>query len=1448
MRTTVAADGESQIVHAHLPPEIREFDYSALAHEERETVVRQRRLAESEEAFELSKGPLFRALLIRLEEERYLLSLTAHHIICDGATMGVLLEEMAQIYAGGGDRLPAPMQFPAYVELCAQASTTSEMNAHREYWLAQTQTDLPVLNLPVDRPRPALKTYHGGRVSITVARAASDELRRAARKSGSTLFMFLLAAFEHLLIRYSGQDEVVTGIPVMGRPFPGSERLVGYCTHLLPLRSKLPGGATVGEFLRQRRTALLEALEHQDFPFAELVQRLNRRREASLSPVVSTVFNLEPVSALPTIAGLTLTLVEPVVRFTAFDLSVNVIETGAEIQIDCDYNTGLFDQSTIERLLTVYQIIARGMAASPLAIASRLPILPETDRRLLDEWNDTARPHPADKLMHELFEAQALATPDKTAVIHGETRVSYRELNERAARLAAELVSLGVGPEVFVGVCAERKPEMIVGLLAVLKAGGAYLPLDPAYPKARLQLIMEDASLPVILTHRRAVDELPQTAAHIVDLDADWTTKPLSASTPRAARPDNLAYVIYTSGSTGRPQGVALEHRNAVEFFYWMRAHFTDEQLACVLASASICFDLSVFEIFGTLSWGGTIALAENALHLSRLPAANEVTLVNTVPTVMSELLKDGGVLPPSVRTVNLAGGLLSRQLADRIYEVETVQSLYNLYGPSEDTTYSTVTLTERDDGQRPPSIGRPLPNTRIYILGRNMEPLPIGVTGEIYIAGAGLARGYLNNPALTGDRFIPDPFAVEASARMYRTGDLARYRADGGMEFMGRNDNQIKIRGFRIEPGETEVMLASHDWVDGAIVSVRGDDEQHRQLVAYIASRRPEAEVVDELRRFVRERLPEYMRPARYIVLTEFPLMPNGKFDRQQLPDDSGSTSYAPPQNEIQEALASIWQEVLRSNRVGAHDGFFEIGGDSLSATQVVARIRERLNAAVELRDLFLFPSLTELAHHVARVQHAAYEPIAALAGQPDYEVSPAQKRFWVQDRLGDGASGGTLPASFLFEGTLDVAALDASFRALIDRHEILRTVFVTAAGREPRQKVIPAAGATFRLEQVDVSNADDLAAAVNSIEQDEAMTPMELARGPLFRVKLLRLAETKHVCVCTMHHIISDGWSAETLLDELGAVYEAFARNRPVPLAPLNLQYRDYAHWLNRLLDSPRGEQMKRYWLDKLGGAPARLNLHPDLDGAPGRDYRRATFRFTIPQATIRRLKSTGRRHGATLFMSLLASIKALFYRHTGQTDIVVGTPIAGRVQAELERQVGPYLNVVALRDEVRGRERFDVLIERVRETTLDAYANQLYPLDWLLEGLGVRREPGRNPVFDVGFTLQNQRRSSLPRRSAELEISELPAAEIETRNAEALTQFWFLAEEGTDAMQMTVVYNGASFTEGTVRHLADDLRAIVEAVAQEPGVRINRLHLGGQMPPAVAAQKVTITLGTH
>jgi amino acid adenylation domain-containing protein len=1444
LRTTVAQRGEGQLIHRHLPPQIRQLDYSNLSLKERDTSVARCRLAESEEAFDLIGGPLFRALLIQLEPERFLLSLTAHHIICDGTTMAVLLEEMAQIYQGNAAGLTDSMQFPEYVELCAKNVATSEMQAHREYWLSQCEGNLPPVNLPTDRPRSAIRTYKGGRVSAIVPRELAIKMRISARESGGTLFMFLLTAFQYLLSSYTRQDEVVTGIPVMGRPFPSSERLVGYCTHLLPVRSRFKEDATVAEFLQHNRTALLDALDHQDFPFSELIQHLGLRRDSSGgAPVVSTVFNLEPISALPTIDGLELKLVEPIIRFTAFDLSVNVIDTGEELQIDCDYNTDLFDQVTIQRLLNTYQAVARAMAADSGAIVSQLPWVPESDLLLLEEWNATAREYPAHQCMHELFESQAAKTPDKTAIIFADTRITYRELNERAERLASELVNMGVGPEVLVGVCAHRRPEMIVGLLAILKAGGAYVPMDPAYPKSRLQFIVEDGSMPVILTQSDALAELPETRARIVLLDSDLANQRAPVSKRQAALPGNLSYVIYTSGSTGRPQGVAIEHRTVVEFLYWVHSYFVEEQMAGVLAATSICFDLSVFEIFGTLSWGGTIVMAENALHLPRLAAADEVTLVNTVPSVMSELLKTGE-LPSSVNTVSLAGEPLSRQLVDRIYEVETVTGVYNLYGPSEDTTYSTAVLLEKEDA-RQPSIGRPVSNTRTYILGRNLELLPPGITGELFIAGAGLARGYLNNPGLTAARFVPDPFSTRAGARLYRTGDLARYRSDGNIEFLGRIDNQIKLRGFRIEPGETEAVLSSHPSVEGAIVIVRGD-EPNRQLVAYVAARQSESEVVEELRGFLRDRLPHYLIPSLFVVLPEFPLLPNGKIDRKRLPDASGNRSYAPPEDEIQEALISIWQEVLRKLQVGVRDSFFELGGDSLSAMQVVNRLQQKLNVTIDLRDLFLFPGLRDLARHVARAQRTGYEPVTILPLQQDYEVSPSQKRFWIQDRLSDGAPGGTLPASFLLLGPLNRKVLKASFRTLLKRHEILRTVIV-ASGKQPRQQVIPAEQAILSFTELDLSDAANPDEEVRAIEQREATLGMDLATGPLFRVKLIRLSETRHVCICTLHHIISDGWSTEVLLSELSQVYEAFVAGRANPLAALSLQYRDATHWLNRLLEGPRGEQMKTYWLEKLGGAPARLGFQPDVNGGQNHGYRRRAFRFAIPQDSIRSLESLGRRYGATLFMTLSACIKALFYRHTGQKDIVVGSAVAGRVLTELEQQVGPYFNVLALRDRVSGDERFDALLERVRETTLDAYANQLYPFDWLIEGLGIRREAGRNPVFDVGFTFQNQRRAISPWHDADLRIVELPSGEIETRNAEAFTHFWFLGERVADAVEMTVVYNGERFKESTVQRLAEDLQAIVGNVARDPGIRVNRLRLGRQVK-RTAVPKITIDLATH
>ncbi|KVD29633.1 hybrid non-ribosomal peptide synthetase/type I polyketide synthase [Burkholderia ubonensis] len=1425
LRTTLTPDGSGQIVHPSLTLQIPLIDTDQDAWRDQE----------SRQPFDLVNGPLFRAALVRLSSERHLLVMTAHHIICDGSTFGILLEDLARAYAGAAPAA-APLQFREYLKQIDGQRHSPEAKANREYWLAQCAGHAEPLNLPVDYPRPAVKTFHGERVSLHLSAEEAASLRAAARQNGCTLYMMLLAGFNLFLHRIAGQQEIVTGIPVTGRSVAGSDRLAGYCTHLLPLRSTLPDAATVASFLAGTRQNLLDALEHQDFPFAELVREIGAQRDLNAAPLVSAVFNLEPVSALPELPGLKVGLVAPLIRHTAFDLNVNVLDAGQELLIDCDYNTDLFEQSTVQRFLGIYRKLLTSLAGDASAAVARLPLLSDAERDTLTvEWNrtDTDFGADAEQPLHRLFEQQAERTPDAVAAVHDDASLTYAELNLRANRLAHHLIALGVAPDSLVGVAMERSLDMIVALLAILKAGGAYVPVDPDYPAERVRFMIDNAQLRWLLTQQHLLPALPDTDARLIVVDRDaheFAAAPASNPAP-ALSGDNLAYMIYTSGSTGRPKGALNTHRAITNRILWMQHAYALGADDAVLQKTPFSFDVSVWEFFWPLVTGARLVFARpggqrETDYLVDLIAREGITTVHFVPSMLRAFLDhpDLDAHCASLRRVVCSGEALPYDLQQRFFERLDAR-LYNLYGPTEAAVDVTAWECRHDDAHRNVPIGRPIANTRVYIVDAQMQPVPVGVAGELLIGGTPVGRGYHGEPELSAAKFIADPFSADPHARLYRTGDLARYRADGNIEFLGRIDHQVKLRGLRIELGEIEATLASHPWVDAAVVALRGVDDGAR-LVAWLLSSHPEAELIEAVRGHLQQRLPDYMVPSAFVVLTAFAHLPNGKLDRASLPEPGDGVDHVEPGNALEAQLAAIWQEVLGKNRISTTANFFELGGNSLSATKVAARIRRDLQVKLEIRSLFSHPTISSLAKRIADTQPIDYTPVTPLPAQPQYELSPAQTRLWVQDRLNAAQAGGPLPTSLLFEGVLDVDALVRAFRALSERHEILRTRFVLV-GNQPFQQVLPAGEAAFPVEVVDLQDAEDRDAQAASIEARERLAPMDLAAGPLFRVKLLRLSEVRHVCICTMHHIVTDGWSTEVLLDDLSQIYNAFVERRDNPLPALAIQYKDYAGWLNRLLAGPEGERMKDYWLNKLGGGLRALALPGDVEQPAAPSWK--TWRFELPAAATTALESLGKRHGATLFIALLSAIKALFYRRSGQEDIVVGTPVAGRELPELESQVGPYLNVLALRDRVAGDDRFDTLLTRVRDTTIEAFSHPLYPLDRLLDELHVKRVPGRNPLFDIGLTLQNQRQGAVDRYAGQVRISELPDHDQQGADTEAATDFWFLAEPRDEGLAISVVYHAGRFSEALVRGLADELTSVIGEILANPGVRIRNLTLG-------------------
>jgi amino acid adenylation domain-containing protein len=884
-----------------------------------------------------------------------------------------------------------PIQYADYAIWQRQWLSSGILETQLSYWRAQLANCLPVLELPTDRPRPAIRTSAGAQQRFTLPPHLTRTLRELSRREGATLFMTLLAAFKVLLSRYTNQSDINVGTPVAGRLCKEVEPLIGLFTNTLVMRTRFADDPTFADLLARVREVALGAYAHQDLPFGKLVEELQPERSMGHSPLFQVMFILQnaPVPSAPP-DGLDIHPVAVDSETAKFDLSLSMAEDGDELAGAMEYSTDLFDAGMISRMIAHFQNLLAGVVSDLRQRILSLPMLSEAEQRMLIvEWNATSPSDLSDHCMNELFEAQAARTPDATAVVWGDDFLSYGELNLRADRIARHLRALNVGPEVRVGICLRRSLEMVVGLLGILKAGGAYVPLDPAYPQERLGFILEDSQVSVLLSQTELADRLPGHNAQAIYLNADWPAiSDARQSNDHEVTADNLAYVIYTSGSTGKPKGVAIKHRNAVTFLNWAKGVFSPEQVSGLLASTSICFDLSVFELFFPLSVGGTIILAENALQVPELSAAGQITLINTVPAAMSELLRMGE-LPRAARTINLAGEPLSKALAQQLYENDGVEAVFNLYGPSEDTTYSTYSLVVKGSALAP-SIGRPIAHSQAYIVDERMQPVPVGVPGELYLGGAGLARGYLNRPHLTAERFVPNPFAAVPGERLYKTGDLTRYRSDGEIEFLGRIDHQIKLRGFRIEIGEIEAILNQHPRVQETAVGVYENKPGDPRLAAYVVVQDEAGAALDELRRFLAEKLPEHMIPSAFVTIKALPLTPNGKIDRRALaalnvlqPDPQ--RDYVAPRTAEEKTLAGIWTDILGVGRVGVNDNFYALGGHSLLATQVVSRVRQVLEVDLPLRRFLEAPTVAELASFIERHRVAArVEPRSEIRPRP--------------------------------------------------------------------------------------------------------------------------------------------------------------------------------------------------------------------------------------------------------------------------------------------------------------------------------------------------------------------------------------------------------------------------------------------------------------------------------
>ncbi|MEH2391354.1 MAG: amino acid adenylation domain-containing protein [Nostoc sp.] len=985
LRTTFSTNGNILCIVASRQIEIPIIDLSSLELQDQQEKLASILRQEVEQPFDLEHGPLFRAKIIQLQPQEHLAILTAHHIICDGWSWAVLMPDLGKLYSGLQQgivpELEEPDHLSEYATLQEEEADSPEAIATEKYWLKQF-ADVPVLDFPSDRPRPPLRTFNAAREDWHLNPELVANLKQLGTKLGCSFMTTILGGFEVWLHRMTGQNDLVVGIPAAGQAALGQYNLVGHCVNLLPLRSQINGEKSFSDYLQTRRSAVLDAYDHQQFTFGSLVKKLVLPRDSSRIPLVPIIFNVDQAlesDQLPFI-DLEVEFFSNPRAFENFELFINATELRGQLILECQYNTNLFDADTIRRRMAEFETLLLGIVANPNQSIAKLPILPAVEQQLLAKWNNTQTAYPQDICIHQLFETQVEKTPDAIAVVFEEELISYRELNLRANQLAHYLQSLGVGSEVLVGLCVERSLEMVVGVLGILKAGGAYVPLDYAYPQERLAFMVQDAQVSVLLTQEKLKSGLPNHQAEIICLDTNWQFIDYELDNPtHNITSNNLAYVIYTSGSTGQPKGVQIQHRSAVNLLNAIAQEPGLTAEDTLLSVTSLSFDIAVSEIFLPLSVGAKLVLvsrevAADGTQLLKALTTSGATFMQPTPVTWRLLLAAGWQGSPQLKMIS-TGEALPKELANQL--LPKGACLWNLYGPTETTIWSTGYKVTT--GNKAISIGYPLANTQIYILDSHLQPVPIGISGELYIGGEGLARGYLNRLDLTAEKFISNPFSPNPKSRLYKTGDLARYLPDGQIEYLGRIDYQIKLRGFRIELGEIETALLQHPAIKEGVVIVREDTSNENNLVGYIVAEtgQDSLQVISQLRRFLKQQLPDFMVPTIFMALEAMPLTPNGKVDRKALPEPDASrpeleANYVAPRTPIEQQITDIWMQVLNVKRVGIYDNFFELGGYSLIGIQVVSRVRQALQVEILMSNLFELPTVADLAERVETLRWA--------------------------------------------------------------------------------------------------------------------------------------------------------------------------------------------------------------------------------------------------------------------------------------------------------------------------------------------------------------------------------------------------------------------------------------------------------------------------------------------
>jgi len=1403
--------------------------------------------------FDLTQQPLLRVHLFHKSPHEHILLFAIHHIVADLWSLTVFVDELRHLYAAAKNKQAMPLkplswQYSDYIQWQLEMLAGVEGERQWVYWQKQLAGELPTLALPTDHVRPSVQIYHGAAQTFTMGASLTQRLKSLARREGVTLYTLLLATFLTLLYRHTNQEDILIGSPTTGRSRSEVEDLVGYFVNPVVIRAGIVGDVSFQIFLQQVQQNVLAALAHQDYPFPLLVERLQPRRNPNSTPIFQVMFALQQAYKLEQLSAFVLNDPAgrialddlevrpwPLKKQTAmFDMTLEIVDNKQDLYGRFEYNRDLFEPSTINSMLTHFQTLLEGIVTHPQQRIVDLPLLSKDEHQhILVDLNATDTAYPAEMCAHELVSMQAVKTPGAIVMISQQEVLTYQELNQRANQLAHYLCTRGVGPEIAVGVYMERSVEFVVALLAILKAGGAYVPLDPSTPQERLALVLEEIQAPIVLTHQHLAEYLSVPKPALFCLDTQWemiAAQPITPPKKRVAT-SNLAYIIYTSGSTGRPKGTEITHQALLNLIFWHLRTFAVSEADRATQVAGLGFDAVVWELWPYLSCGASISLPNEETRISptllRDWLIEHAITITFLPTPIAEHMLELDWSQNTTLRFLLTGG-------DTLHAIPVSSlpfTLVNNYGPTENTVVasSCVVLCDPQAEYAPP-IGRPISNVQLYLLDHCLRPVPLGVIGDLYIGGDGLARGYLKHPALTAERFIPHPFSTEPGTRLYKTGDLARYLPDGNIEFQGRSDSQIKILGNRIESGEIEAELKQHLVVKDALVMAHVEEVSgEKRLVAYVV---PEAENMltgTDLRSYLRKRLPEYMVPSAFMLLQALPLTPNGKVDRRALPTPEwirSTKTSALPRTATEEVLADIWAEVLDRNReqTGIYDNFFELGGHSLLATRVQTRIQKMMRIDMSLQTFFTQPIIADLASwidtHRANLHEHKTISIPPAPRSARLPLSFAQKRLWLLDLLIPGNTAYNISGAARLKGDLDIGVLERSLNEVIRRHESLRTTFVSEEG-QPRQLISSQLTLSLPIHDVQALTQERREEIVQQQALVAAKEPFDLAHGPLIRTQVLRLNEQEHVLLLTIHHVVADGWSLGILVQEVSALYAAFIKGQPSPLPTLSIQYADYAVWQQTLLQDEILEQHLAYWRQQLSGSLPQVDLPTDSQRSTVQNFLGAQQVRTLDKQVTAALKTLNQQENVTLFMLLLAAFQVLLHRLSGQDDIIVGTPVAGRTHTEIEDLIGCFINTLALRTDLSGNPSFRELLQRVRATVLGAQDHQDLPFERLLEELQPERSLNRSPLFDVMLNFINT--PPLTFQMPGLDITLLSIPEPESKFAMTL-----YVEPLEEELTLRLVYQRTLFSAERISSFLDQFLSLLEQIVAAAEKPINAYSL--------------------